>query len=313
MASPNDWHLVHLASRAAGGCGLIIVEATAVQPEGRISPHDLGIWDDAHVPAFQRITHALSEQGAVPGIQLAHAGRKANTHRPWDGGGPIADPDNTWRITGASAIPFKAGHPVPHEMTCDDIHDTVNAFRDATARAVDAGFKWIELHAAHGYLLHSFYSPIANHRADEYGGSFDNRIRLLMEVTEATRRACRDAVPLTVRLSSTDWVEEGWTIEDTIELSIRLKAAGVDLIDCSSGGNVFNAQVPAKPGYQVPFAEAVRREAGIATAAVGLITEPAQANDIVAHGQADVRAAGARTAAQSLLAHSRCACAGRNT
>jgi len=285
---PNDWHLGHLGSRADGGCGLIIVEATAVQPEGRISPYDLGLWDDAHVPAFERITRYLSEHGAVAGIQLAHAGRKANTHRPWEGGGPIANPNGDWRIAGASALPFKEGYPVPHAMTQDDIHDVVNAFRDATVRAVNAGFKWIELHAAHGYLLHSFYSPIANHRTDVYGGSFDNRIRLLMEVTEATRDALPDELPLTVRLSSTDWVEDGWSIEDTIELAQRLKRAGVDLIDCSSGGNVFNAQVPARPGYQVPFAEAVRHEASIATASVGLITEPAQANDIVAQGKADV-------------------------
>jgi 2,4-dienoyl-CoA reductase-like NADH-dependent reductase (Old Yellow Enzyme family) len=283
---PNDWHLVHLGSRADGGCGLIIVEATAVQPEGRISPYDLGLWDDAHVPAFERITRYLSEHGAVAGIQLAHAGRKANTHRPWEGGGPISDLNGDWRIAGASALPFIEGYPVPHEMTQDDIHDVVNAFRDATARAVNAGFKWIELHAAHGYLLHSFYSPIANHRTDAYGGSFDNRIRLLMEVTAATRDALPDELPLTVRLSSTDWVEDGWSIEDTIEIAQRLKRAGVDLIDCSSGGNVFNAQVPARPGYQVPFAEAVRREAGIATASVGLITEPAE--EIVAQGKADV-------------------------
>jgi 2,4-dienoyl-CoA reductase-like NADH-dependent reductase (Old Yellow Enzyme family) len=285
---PNDWHLMHLGSRAAGGCGLIIVEATAVQPEGRISPHDLGLWDDAQVPAYQRITRFMRDYGAVAGIQLAHAGRKANTHRPWEGGGPIADPEGKWRIAGASPIAFKDGYPVPHEMTQDDIHGVVNAFRDATARAVNAGFQWIEIHAAHGYLLHSFYSPLANQRSDAYGGSFDNRIRLLMDVAEASRSALPDELPLTVRVSSTDWVADGWTIEDTIELAQRLKGTGVDLIDCSSGGNVFNAQVPAKPGYQVPFAEAVRREAGIATAAVGLVTEPAHADEIIASGKADV-------------------------
>lgn len=285
---PNDWHLVHLGARAAGGCGLIIAEATAVQPEGRISPHDLGLWDDAHVPAFQRITRFIAEQGAVAGIQLAHAGRKANTHRPWEGGGPIADPAGTWRISGASPIPFKENHPVPHEMTRDDIRAVVKSFRDAALRAVDAGFRWIEIHAAHGYLLHSFTSPLANQRSDDYGGSFDNRIRLLLEVTAAMRGALPDDVPLTARLSCTDWVAGGWTIEDTIALARRLQAAGVDLIDCSSGGNVFNAQVPAKPGYQVPFAEAVRRETNIATAAVGLITEPTHAEEIVARGKADV-------------------------
>lgn len=285
---PDDWHLVHLGARAAGGCGLIIVEATAVKPEGRISPYDLGLWDDAQIPAFQRITRFVREYGAVPGIQLAHAGRKANTHRPWEGGGPIADPAGNWRIAGASAIPFREGYPTPHKMTQDDIHETVKAFRDAATRAVDAGFRWIEIHAAHGYLLHSFYSPLANQRSDNYGGHFDNRIRLLMEVIAAMRSALPDDVPLTVRLSCTDWVAEGWSIEDTVELAKHLMVAGVDLIDCSSGGNVFNAQVPAKPGYQVPFAEAVRREAGIATAAVGLITEPAFADDIVASGKADV-------------------------
>jgi 2,4-dienoyl-CoA reductase-like NADH-dependent reductase (Old Yellow Enzyme family) len=285
---PNDWHLMHLGSRAAGGCGLIIVEATAVQPEGRISPHDLGLWDNAQVPAYERIARFMSDYGAVPGIQLAHAGRKANTHRPWEGGGPITDPEGQWRIAGASPIPFREGYPVPHEMTQDDIHAVVNAFRDATVRAVNAGFKWIEIHAAHGYLIHSFYSPLANQRTDAYGGSFDNRIRLLMEVTEASRSALPDELPLTVRVSSTDWVADGWTIEDTIELAQRLKGAGVDLIDCSSGGNVFNAHVPAKPGYQVPFAEAVKREAGIATAAVGLVTEPAHADEIISTGKADV-------------------------
>jgi 2,4-dienoyl-CoA reductase-like NADH-dependent reductase (Old Yellow Enzyme family) len=285
---PNDWHLMHLGARAAGGCGLIIAEATAVLPEGRISPHDLGIWNDAQAAAFERITRFIREQGAVAGIQLAHAGRKANTHRPWEGGGPIADPEGKWRIVGASPIPFRDGYPTPHEMTPDDIRNVVQAFADATKRAVDAGFQWIEIHAAHGYLLHSFYSPLANHRDDAYGGAFDNRIRLLMDVAEASRNALPDALPLTVRVSSTDWVADGWTIEDTIELAQRLKRAGVDLIDCSSGGNVFNAQVPAKPGYQVPFAAAVRREANMATAAVGLITEPAQAEAIVASGQADV-------------------------
>jgi 2,4-dienoyl-CoA reductase-like NADH-dependent reductase (Old Yellow Enzyme family) len=285
---PNDWHLMHLGARAAGGCGLIIAEATAVLPEGRISPHDLGIWNDAQAAAFERITRFIRDYGTVPGIQLAHAGRKANTHRPWEGGGPIADPEGRWRISGASPIPFRDGYPAPHEMTQDDIRAMVKAFADATKRAIDAGFQWIEIHAAHGYLLHSFYSPLANQRDDAYGGSFDNRIRLLMDVAEASRNALPDALPLTVRVSSTDWVADGWTIEDTIELAQRLKDAGVDLIDCSSGGNVFNAQVPAKPGYQAPFAEAVRREANIATAAVGLITEPAQAEAIVASGQADV-------------------------
>lgn len=282
------WHLIHLGARAAGGAGLVIAEATAVQAEGRISPHDLGLWRDEHADALAAVAAFIAAQGAVPGIQLAHAGRKANTARPWEGGQPIPDPAGCWRIAGASAIPFKDGHPTPHALTRDEIAGVVAAFRDAAVRACRAGFAWIEIHAAHGYLLHSFYSPLANARDDAYGGSFDNRIRIVLEVARAIRGAIAESVPLTVRVSSTDWADGGWTIEDTVALAKRLKGEGVDLIDCSSGGNAAAAHVPAQPGYQVPFAEKVRREAEIATAAVGLITEPAQADAVIARGQADV-------------------------
>jgi len=284
----SDWHLVHLGSRAVGGAGLVIAEATAVQPNGRISPHDLGIWKDAHIAKLREITRFVSDHGAVPGIQLAHAGRKANTARPWEGGQPLPNPDGQWRIVGPSAVPFKDGYPTPHELTVDEIDGIVAAFLQAALRAREAGFKLVEIHAAHGYLLHSFYSPLANHRTDQYGGSFDNRVRLLIEVTQAVRAAWPEELPLAVRLSSTDWVEGGWTIDDTVALAKRLKAIGVDLVDCSSGGNAATAHVPARPGYQTPFAEAVRHGAGIATAAVGLITDPKQADKIITCGEADV-------------------------
>ena len=234
----SDWHVVHLGSRAVGGAGLIVTEATAVTADGRISPHDLGIWKDAHIVELSRITRFISEHGTAPGIQLAHAGRKANTARPWDGGQPLPNPNDAWRIVGPSPIAFKDGYPKPYEMTQADINEVKRAFSAATVRAFQAGFKWVEIHAAHGYLLHSFYSPLINHRTDAYGGSFDNRIRLLIEVTREVRRAWPDDLPLAVRLSSTDWIEGGWTIDDTVELSKRLKSEGVDLIDCSSGGNV---------------------------------------------------------------------------
>ena len=284
----NDWHVVHLGARAVGGAGLIITEAAAVLAHGRISPQDLGIWSDAHVEGLARVTHFASAHGAVPSIQLAHAGRKANTRRPWEGGQPIPDPNETWRIVGASAVPFKEGHPTPHTLSLDEISEIKLAFRQAAQRSHAAGFKLIEIHAAHGYLLHSFYSPLANLRADEYGGSFENRTRLLLEVVGEIRSVWPDELPLAVRLSCSDWVDGGWTIEHTVALAKLLKQAGVDLIDCSSGGNAAQAKVPATPGYQVPFAEAIRRDARIATAAVGLITQPAQANEIVCNEQADI-------------------------
>ena len=244
----NDWHLVHLGARAVGGAGLIIAEATAVQAHGRISPNDLGIWQDEHIAAFAPITKFIAEQGAVPGIQLAHAGRKANTARPWEGGLPLPDPAQTWPVVAPSALPFRADHPTPQELTLAEIAGIKAAFRDAAQRAVAAGFKVIEIHAAHGYLLHSFYSPLSNQRQDAYGGNFANRIRLVTEIAEAVRNVLPEALPLFVRVSSTDWVEGGWTIEDTVDLAKRLKQTGVDLIDCSSGGNVATATVPVGPG-----------------------------------------------------------------
>lgn len=284
----NQWHLVHLGARAIGGAGLVITEATAVQAHGRISPYDLGIWQDEHLAGLHTLAQFITDHGAVPGIQLAHAGRKANVARPWDGGQPLPDPHNEWRIVGPSAIPFKEGHPTPHELTLKEIDDLKRAYRVATIRAMQAGFKLIEIHAAHGYLLHSFYSPLSNQRQDAYGGSFDNRVRLVIEVAREVRHALTDNLPLAVRVSSTDWVEGGWMLDETVELARRLKQEGVDLIDCSSGGNAAVAHVPAAPGYQVPFAEAVRQGAGIATAAVGLITRPEQADKIVADGDADL-------------------------
>ena len=284
----NDWHLVHLGARAAGGAGLVSVEATAVVPEGRISAEDLGLWSDTQVEPLARISAFIRAQGAVPGIQLAHAGRKASMRRPWDGGTPILPDDpRGWAVQAPSAVPFAEGWQVPRAMTRDEIGAVARAFVAATRRAIDAGFAFVEFHGAHGYLAHSFYSPLSNRRDDEYGGSFEGRIRFTLESVRAMRAAWPARLPLAVRLSCSDWTEGGWTIEDTVALAKRLKAEGVDLIDCSSGGNV-QAPVPLGPGYQVPFAEAVRREAGMPTAAVGLITTADQANAIVAEGRADL-------------------------
>lgn len=284
----NGWHMAHLGARAAGGAGLIIVEATAVLPEGRITPHDLGIWRDDQAAALAPIARFLAEQGATPAIQLAHAGRKANSARPWEGGQPQPDPAGSWRVVGPSPLPFRSDHPVPHELSATEIEELIAAFVTAARRAVAAGFQLIEIHAAHGYLLHSFYSPLANHREDAYGGSFDNRVRLPLQVAQAVRAALPDDLPLAVRLSCTDWIEGGWTPEDTVRLAQRLKAVGVDLVDCSSGGNAPGVHIPAQPGYQVPFAHAVRHEAGVPSAAVGLITTPQQAAQIIAEGDADL-------------------------
>ncbi len=238
--------------------------------------------------ALRPITQFIAEQGAVPGIQLAHAGRKANTARPWQGGAPLPQPQNGWHIVAPSAIPFREGYPTPHELTLDEINTLICDFGLAAARAVTAGFKLIEIHAAHGYLLHSFYSPISNQRTDGYGGSFANRVRLVIEIAREVRRVLPADLPLAVRVSSTDWVEGGWTLANTVDLALRLKHEGVDLIDCSSGGNVATAQIPLAAGYQVPFAQAVRHEAGLASAAVGLITQAEQAEQIIANGQADL-------------------------
>lgn len=285
----NDWHLVHLGARAAGGAALVIAEATAVSPEGRISPGDAGLWTDRHVEPLARINRFVKSQGAVPGLQLAHAGRKASAARPWDGGGHLADDAGGWPVIAPSPLAFGAPlTKVPREMTTADIARVQADFVAAAKRALVAGYEWLELHAAHGYLAHEFLSPKSNYRTDRYGGSFDNRIRFLLETTRAVRAVWPDRLPLTVRLSCTDWVEGGWNIEESVELSRRLKAEGVDLIDCSSGGGVADAKIPVGPGYQVPLAERIRREAGIATAAVGLITEPAQADEIVREGKADL-------------------------
>lgn len=285
----NDWHLVHLGSRAVGGAGLIITEAAAVCPEGRISPADLGIWDDAHIANLQRITSFLTAQGAVPGIQLAHAGRKASTEVPWKGIKLILPEHGGWEeIYAPSAIPFseKYGHPIA--LTTAGIQKVVADFKAAAARSLKAGFKVIELHGAHGYLLHQFLSPLSNHRTDEYGGSFENRTRLLLEVVAAVREVWPADYPLFVRLSATDWADGGWDLESTTQLARILKDRGVDLIDTSSGGLAAHQKITVGPLYQTPFAEHVRKEAGILTGAVGLITTAAEAESIIAEGKADL-------------------------
>ena len=284
----TDWHMVHLGSRAVGRAGLVLTEATAVTADGRISPADLGIYRDEHVDALARIFRFIEAEGAVPGMQLAHAGRKASTAEPWKGGGPVAVADGGWTpIWAPSALPFREGWQTPRAMSADDIAGVVAAFAAAARRLLAAGGKVAEIHAAHGYLLHEFLSPLSNRRDDEYGGAFDNRTRIVRDVVDAVRAVWPERLPLFVRISATDWMEGGWTIEDSIALAAQLKERGVDLIDCSSGGNVPRAAIPAGPGYQVPFAERIRREAGIMTGAVGMITEPAQAEAILAQGQAD--------------------------
>jgi len=285
---PDDWHLVHLGSRAVGGAGLVFTEATAVSAEGRISLGDTGIWNETQREAWQRIAAFLAAQGAVPGIQLAHAGRKASTEVPWRGGKPLTAEQGAWTPLAPSAIPFDAGYPVPIELDADGIAKVVSDFRAAAARAKAAGFGVIEIHAAHGYLLHEFLSPLSNHRKDAYGGSLENRARLLREVVAAVRSVWPTPAPLAVRVSATDWVAGGWDIDECIELARWLKHDGVDLIDCSSGGTAAHAKVPSAPGYQVPFAARIRREANIATAAVGLITEARQAQTILDGGDADL-------------------------
>ncbi|MCC6803877.1 MAG: NADH:flavin oxidoreductase/NADH oxidase [Anaerolineae bacterium] len=284
----TDWHLVHLGARAVGGAGLVIVEATAVEARGRISPHDLGIWSDAHVEPLARIAWFIRQQGAAPGIQLAHAGRKAGTQRPWQGHHPLSDAEGGWDPIAPSAVPFAENYRTPAEMTHDDIRAVQAAFRDAAARARDAGFEWLELHGAHGYLNHEFLSPVTNQRMDEYGGGFENRIRFIIETVRGMKQVWADDKPFTVRLSCTDWIDGGWDVEDSVELARRLKEEGVDLIDCSSGGIAPHQRVHAERGYQVPFAEALRHGAEIATAAVGLITEPVHADDIIRSGCADI-------------------------
>ena len=284
----NDWHLVHLGSRAVGGAGLILLEATAVSPEGRISPDDLGIWQDEHVDFLRRINVFIEAQGSVPGIQLAHAGRKASTYTGWKGRGAVPEAEGGWLVVAPSALPFSGSYPQPTALDAAGVRKVIADFRTATERALAAGFKVIELHAAHGYLLHQFLSPLSNQRTDTYGGSFENRIRLLLEVVAAVRQVLPPDFPLLVRLSATDWTEGGWTADDSVQLSTWLRERGVDLVDCSTGGNVARASIPVGPGYQVEFAERIRRETGLPTGAVGLITTPAEAEAIVASGQADL-------------------------
>jgi 2,4-dienoyl-CoA reductase-like NADH-dependent reductase (Old Yellow Enzyme family) len=283
-----DWHLVHLGSRAQGGAGLVEMEAAAVLPEGRISPDDLGVWKDEHIPALRRIANFLHTQGSHAGMQLAHAGRKASTKSPFVGSGTVSPEDGGWQTVAPSPIAFAPGYPMPAALDEDGIHRVVEAFRHAARRALSAGFDFVEVHAAHGYLLHEFLSPLSNHRTDGYGGSFANRTRILIEVVDAVRREWPEHLPLFVRISATDWVKGGWDIDESVELARQLRKHGVDLVDASSGGLVPDAKVPAAPGFQVRFAARIRREAGIATAAVGLITEPAQANEIIARGEADL-------------------------
>lgn len=284
----NDWHYVHLGSRAVGGAGLVMVEATGVAPEGRITPGCLGLWSDAHIGPLARIAKFIKERGAVAGIQIAHAGRKASADLPWKGGAHLSVAQGGWETIAPSAIPFGGNLPkVPSAMTEADILRLQNDFAATAKRALAAGFEWLELHAAHGYLFNEFLSPLSNHRMDKYGGSFENRIRLLLDTTRAVRKVWSDSLPLAVRISAIDWMPGGWQIEDSIALAKLLKAGGVDLIDCSSGGLVPDAKIEVKPGYQVPFAEKVRQGAGIVTAAVGFITDPKQAEEIVSSGKAD--------------------------
>jgi 2,4-dienoyl-CoA reductase-like NADH-dependent reductase (Old Yellow Enzyme family) len=284
----NDWHFVHLGSRAVGGAGLVLTEATAVLPEGRISPQDLGIWSDDHIEPLARIVRFIHEQGSVAGMQLAHAGRKASTYRPWEGNGEISESEGGWsNVLAPSAVAFANHYPLPHAATTLEIHSIVEAFAKAARRACEAGFRVVEIHAAHGYLIHEFLSPLSNRRTDAYGGSFENRTRILREIIAAVRRSWPEQAPVFVRISSTDWVDGGWDIEQSVELARQVKKLGIDLIDCSSGGNVAQANIPVGPGYQTPFAGRIRQESGMLTGALGMITSPVQAEHILATGQAD--------------------------
>ncbi|HUR94809.1 MAG TPA: NADH:flavin oxidoreductase/NADH oxidase [Gemmatimonadales bacterium] len=284
----NDWHLVHLGTRAVGGAALVLTEATAITPEGRISPADLGLWRDEHIDGLARCTRFIREHGAAAGIQLAHAGRKASTRPPWEGGTRILEADGGWTPFAPSPDPFRPGDPPSNRLDGAGIARVIDAFAAAARRALVAGFQVIELHAAHGYLLHEFLSPLSNHREDEYGGSFDNRIRLVLEVTRAVRAVWPEELPLWARLSATDWAEGGWDIEQSVALARQLGSLGVDLVDCSSGGLVPGVRIPTGPGYQVDFAERIRRESGLPTGAVGLITSVEQANTLIGEGKADV-------------------------
>lgn len=284
----NDFHLVHLGTRALGGVGLIITEATAISPEGRISPDDLGIWKEEHIPELKRITNFIKAQGSVPGIQLAHAGRKAGTASPWKGYHVLSPEEGGWQTVAPSPVPFREGEPLPVELDKAGIEKVKNNFKDAARRSLEAGFQVVEIHAAHGYLLHEFYSPLSNQRTDEYGGSFENRIRLLLEVVDRVQEVWPDDLPLFVRISATDWVEDGWNAHDSVRLANILKEKNVDVLDCSSGANVPHVKIPVAPGYQVRFAEKVKKESGMMTGAVGLITNARQAEEILQRGQADL-------------------------
>ncbi|MGE5357578.1 MAG: NADH:flavin oxidoreductase/NADH oxidase [Bacteroidales bacterium] len=284
---PTEWHLVHLGSRAVGGAGLVLQEATAVSQEGRISPDDMGIWSDEHAQRLSRITRFIKAEGAVPGIQLAHAGRKASTAAPWKGGGPLALAEGGWEVIAPSAVAFASGYQAPRAMTDEDMDTVCDEFIAAARRSLHAGYEVVEIHAAHGYLLHQFLSPLSNRRQDEYGGSLENRLRFPLRVCEAVREVWPARFPVFVRISASDYVEGGWDLEQSVELARQLKPRGIDLIDCSSGGGVPESRPPVGPGYQTPFAASIRRQVGMPTAAVGLVTEPYQAETILATGQAD--------------------------
>ncbi|WP_210571341.1 NADH:flavin oxidoreductase/NADH oxidase [Streptomyces sp. GESEQ-4] len=286
--APNDWHFAHYAARAAGGTGLILVEATAVSAEGRISPYDLGIWNDTQVEAFRRITRFLVSQGTVPGIQLAHGGRKASTDQPWKGGAPVGPQAYGWQPVAPSPVAFDERHPVPDELTVAQIGEVVGQFANAARRALAAGFEVAEIHGAHGYLINEFLSPHSNHRTDAYGGSYENRTRFALEVVDAVREVWPDDKPLFFRISATDWLEEGgWTADDTVRFAADLQAHGIDLLDVSTGGNASGVRIPTGPGYQVPFAARVKAATSLSVAAVGLITDAEQAEKILANDEAD--------------------------
>ena len=285
----DDWHLVHLGSRAVGGAAIVFTEAAAVLPEGRISPQDLGIWKDEHIEPLARITRFVRKQGAIPGMQLAHAGRKGSTYRPWEKkNGAVPESEGGWKPVAPSAIAFSEHYPMPSALDESGIRAAIAGFADAARRALDAGFQVIEIHAAHGYLIHEFLSPLSNKRSDQYGGSFENRTRFLREVVLAVRRVWPERLPLFLRISASEWVEGGWDIDQSVELAKLVGPLGVDLIDCSSGGNVANAKIPFRPGYQVPFAQAIRKQTGMLTGTVGLITSREQAEAILHEGQADL-------------------------
>ena len=284
----NDWHFVHLASRAVGGAGLVFTEAAAVTADGRITPQDLGIWKDGHIEELARIARFIDSQASVAGIQLAHAGRKASTHRPWSGHGALSEEEGGWTAVGSSAVAFADNYPMPKELTRDEIAAVIRSFGEAATRVTEAGFRVVEIHAAHGYLLHEFLSPLSNRRTDEYGGNLENRSRLLMEVTSEIRKVWPEKYPLFARISATEWVDGGFGIEEAVVVAGKLKEMGVDLVDCSSGGNAAQAKIPVGPGYQTPLAARIRREAGVMTGAVGMIVAPEQADQIIRNGDADM-------------------------